>query len=135
MYNMRTVSNTPAPQLSNTISGQKVRADVVLGSPSANCSGVGICRVMASGEGSQVSCPKVQAWIGVTKEGKLRFEFEKSSMDGRFMRRHFRWLLFQVLEPYLVPYATLKSLKLKERTIQPGIYTVWEVDNHLIVEF
>ncbi|TNE69183.1 MAG: hypothetical protein EP344_00545 [Bacteroidetes bacterium] len=132
---MRTIQNTTSARLNRAYSGQKVRADVVLGSPSANCSGVGICRVMArKGEG-EISCPTVNSWISITTDGKLRFEFEKNSMEGRYMRRHFRWLLFQVIEEYVVPRPVLGPLKFKERTIKPGIYQVWEVDGWFIVEF
>ena len=135
MYNMRTTYTTPTFLTHQNIGGQKVRAEVVLGSPSANCGGVGICRVMAFGEGAGITCPKVAAWISLTEEGKLRFEFQKSSMDGRFMRRHFRWMLFQVFEAYVVPYRLLGASKFASRTIQPGIYQVWEVDDTLIVDF
>ncbi len=135
MYTMRTTTSTTTarPQIAHSV--HKIRTDVVLGSPSANCSGVGICRVMAQGENADVKCPRVATWVSVTEEGKMRFEFEKDSMEGRFMRRHFRWLLFQVFEPYLVPYHLLKSSKIEQRTIQPGIYQVWEIGERLIVEF
>lgn len=132
---MRTTQNTPAQQYHRAAGEQKIRAEVVLGSPSANCGGVGICRVMAYGEGVNISCPKVAAWISVTAEGKLRFEFQKNAMEGRYMRRHFRWLLFQVFESYTVPFSLLGGLKLEQRTIHPGIYQVWEMGESLIVDF
>ena len=135
MYGMRTTFTTPSIQRQRTLSEQKVRAEVVLGSPSANCGGVGICRVMAYGEGVGVICPTTTALLSHTEEGKLRFEFQKSSMEGRFLRRHFRWMLFQVLETYVVPYKLMGALKIEQRTIQPGIYQVWEVDDYLIVDF
>ena len=134
-YSMRTTYTTPSLSLPLNRSGHKVRAEVVLGSPSANCAGVGICRVMALGENAGLSCPTVPALISITEEGKLRLEFQKSSMEGRFMRRHFRWSLFQVFEPYLVPYHILGHTKLEQRTIRPGIYQVWEVEDTLIVDF
>ncbi len=132
---MRTLQNTTVQQKQQAYSGQKVRSDVVLGSPSANCSGVGICRVMAQGEGLQIKCPVVPAWISLTAEGKLRFEFEKSAMEGRYLRRHFRWMLFQVFETCTVPYSLMGKLKLEQRTIRPGIYPVYETASRLIVEF
>lgn len=132
---MRTIQNTTSVLPGRAYSGQKYCAEVVLGSPSSNCSGVGICRVMAKGEGRDITCPTTIAWISATEEGKLRFEFQKSSMEGRYMRRHFRWALFQVLEPYVVPYRLLGSTKLEQRTIRPGIYPVWEKDDMLIVDF
>ncbi|MBK8192329.1 MAG: hypothetical protein IPK76_03740 [Lewinellaceae bacterium] len=132
---MRTLQNTTSSQLQRANSVQKVRAEVVLGSPSANCSGVGICRVMAHGAGVNFTCPKVNALLSYTTDGKLRFEFDKTSMEGRYMRRHFRWALFQVFEAYTVPYQLFGKLKLEQRTIQPGIYQVLEAGDRLIVEF
>ncbi len=134
-YNMRTTQNTPFAQGHRAVGEQKIRAEVVLGSPSANCGGVGICRVMASGEGQHISCPKVTTLISTNTEGRLRFEFQKSSMEGRFQRRHFRWQLFQVFETYTVPYSVVGGLKIEQRTIHPGIYQVWEVGESLIVDF
>ena len=133
--NMRTFQNTTAIQSQNLHSGQKVRADVVLGSPSANCSGVGICRVMAHGAGAEISCPNVPTLVSFTKAGKIRFEFDKKSMEGRYMRRHFRWALFQVFEHYIIPHSVLGAVKLEKRTINPGIYSVLEVGDRLIVDF
>ncbi len=136
MFNtMRSTYTTPPVQRYPVLSEQKVRTEVVLGSPSANCGGVGICRVMAYGEGVGVACPKTEAWLSLTEEGRLRFEFQKSSMEGRFMRRHFRWMLFQVFEAYVVPFRLLGGMKIEQRTIQPGIYQVWEVGDSLIVDF
>lgn len=132
---MGTTYTAPSISLPESRTGHKIHADVVLGSPSANCAGVGICRVMAVGEGASLKCPKIPALLSVTEEGKLRMEFQKGVMDNRFMRRHFRWLLFQVFEPYLIPYHVLGHTKLKQRTIHPGIYQVWDVEGALIVDF
>lgn len=90
---------------------------------------------MARGESPDVTCPKVPALLSMTPEGKLRFEFDKNSMEGRYMRRHFRWLLFQVFEPYMIPYNLLRLMKIEQRTIKPGIYQVWEAGDRLVVEF
>ena len=132
---MRTTQTNPSRHLRGAFDKQKVRADVVLGSPSANCGGVGICRVMAYGEGAAISCPKVASWICLTQDNKIRIEFLKSSMEGRFMRRHFRWMLFQVFEAYVIPYPLLTGCKIEHRTIRPGIYQVWESVDRLFVEF
>ncbi|MCS6929761.1 MAG: hypothetical protein NZM43_09715 [Saprospiraceae bacterium] len=117
---------------------RRVRTDVILGSPSADCSGVGICRVMAHGEGERlkVACPYISAWLSVTQEGKLRFEFDKLALDGTILERHFSEMLFRVFEPYVIPYYLLSDKKkVAERTIWPGIYPVWDKGTYLVVEF
>lgn len=134
---MRTTSDVKQPRCSAPKALQRVRTDVILGSPSANCSGVGICRVMAHREGthSDLICPYVRAWLSRADTGKLRFEFDKASLSKAILEEHFTWMLFQVLEPYVVPYRLLPGLKIAERTIRPGVYQVWDAEEHLIVEF
>lgn len=134
---MRTTSEMKQARRSVSKPLQRVRTDVILGSPSANCSGVGICRVMAHREGGHpdLSCPCVKAWLSRTDTGKLRLEFDKAVLNKVILEEHFAWRLFQVLEPYVVPYRLLPGLKIAERTIQPGVYQVWDTGEHFMVEF
>lgn len=119
------------------VSFQRIRTDVILGSPSANCHGVGICRVLAhrEEEPSSYSCPRVNSWLSVTETGRLRFEFEKNSLDKDTLERHFKWKVFQVTEAYVIPYSLLRHLRIAERTIKPGVYPVWDTGHHLVVYF
>ncbi|MDW8230579.1 MAG: hypothetical protein RMJ33_12150 [Saprospiraceae bacterium] len=134
---MRTTSEVGQQRRSTPKALQRIRTDVILGSPSANCSGVGICRVMAYRDGGHphVPCPYLRAWLSVTNVGRLRFEFEKTSLSAAIVEEHFPWMLFQVLEPYIVPYRLLPGLKIAERTIRPGVYQVWDSGSYFLVEF
>lgn len=134
---MRTTSNFRLWPQRAFASIQRTRTDVILGSPSANCSGVGICRVLAHGAvgSSGVVCPRVKAWLSVTASGKLRFEFEKNSLSEETLRKHFSWMLFQVLEPCVIPYRLLRYRTISQRTIRPGVYQVWDTGTYLVVEF
>lgn len=128
------------PLLRPTLGKQEwspVRAEIVLGSPSADCSGLGLCKMMTmKPTGVRYKCPVVSAWLSLNYERRLRIHFLKDSMELRFMWRHFRWFLFQVVEPYRVPDELLRSLSgLSEPVVRPGIYTVWETSEHLIVDF
>ncbi len=113
---------------------KKIKAEVILGAPGSGCNGVGICRVMAVAD-SRIPCPSVPAWIGITESGRWQFAFEKSAMDEKMIRRHFRWALFQVIEPYDMPLKFYRQLKSSVPRIEPGIYTVWDTPDRLIVEF
>lgn len=113
---------------------KKVKAEVTLGSPSAGCGGVGICRVMAAAD-KKCACPTVQTWIGLTTSNRLQFAFMKASIDEKAIRRHFRWALFQIIEAYDLPEKVSRQLKTSGLRIEPGIYTVWETPDRLIVEF
>lgn len=70
----------------------------------------------------------------MTTEGKLRISFWKASMDARYMRRHFGWMLFQVYETYEIPGCVSRHLSEEKIRIHPGIYTVWENGRYLVVD-
>lgn len=114
---------------------KKIKTEIILGSPSSGCQGVGICRVMAYGDPRKYKCPKVTAWMTVTKTGSLRVSFWKSDMDSRFAKRHFGWMLFQVFETYELPGGIALALGLEQAQVRPGIYSVWETPRFLTVDF
>lgn len=113
---------------------RRIKAEVMLGAPSAGCAGVGICRVMPAAE-TPGKCPSVKAGIGLTLDGHLQFTFLKSDLDEEMIRLHFRKGLFQVLEVYTLPDNIACQLQLDSRHIEPGIYAVWETPEHFVVEF
>lgn len=114
---------------------RKMRAEVMFGNPGTGCQGVGICRVTHHGKATNCSCLKVSTWIGILPNGGMRFKFIKSSMEKHFMRKHFSWRLFQVCEAYTMPESICAKLGIEQAVIQPGIYTVWESERYLIVDF
>lgn len=111
-----------------------INVEVTLGSPGAGCSGVGICQVIAAAD-KTCNCPTVSARAGWTRSNRLQLAFLKASMTEKIIRRHFRWRLFQILESYQLPEKISRHLQQKNLRIEPGIYTVWETDDRLIVEF
>jgi hypothetical protein len=114
---------------------KKIKTEIILGSPSSGCQGVGICRVMAYGDSRKYKCPKVTAWLTLMKNGTLRFSFLKSEMEPKFVKRHFGWMLFQVYESYELPGGIMLALGLEEAVVRPGIYSVWETPRFLTVDF
>lgn len=116
---------------------RSIRSEVVFGTPSSGCDGVGICRIIPVSRKVACKCPSVTAQINLASNGRLRMKFNKDSMERRFMKRHFGWMLFQVLEPYEIPRSLVRKLGLEgsDLLIMPGIYTVWETAEYMIVEF
>lgn len=114
---------------------KKIKAEIMFGNPAAGCQGVGICRVMSIGHQMPCKCQKATVWIDATKEGKLRFRFIKSSLEKTAIRKHFGWRLFQVYEAYHFTAPMAGRLGLKEAVVRPGIYTVWESQRYLIIDF
>lgn len=135
MDNITSASQAVKPTARDKYATKKIKTEIILGSPSSGCQGVGICRVMPYGQPNPYKCTSVTSWISKTPDGKIQISFLKSAMEPRYMRRHFGWMLFQVCEPAELPRSIIKSLTSERVIVQPGIYTVWESAKHLIVEF
>lgn len=112
-----------------------IKSDIILGSPSAGCQGVGICRVMLHDEMIQCKCPKVTAWLSVGANRKLRVSFLKSTMTSDYIQQHFGFQLFQVQEPYALPRRITRALGMPATTITSGVFPVWETAQWITVEF
>jgi hypothetical protein len=112
-----------------------IKSDIILGSPSAGCQGVGICRVMLHDEMILCKCPKQLAWITVGPNRKLRVNFLKSDLSPDQIQQHFSWNLFQVQEPYALPRRITRALGIPPTSIAPGVFPVWETAQWLTVEF
>ena len=115
--------------------GKSLRSQVVLGSPSAGCQDVGVCRVIPADLQVSVSCPVAIAWLSQTETGKIRFSFLKSSIPENLMHKHFGWGLFQVIECFGLPEFICRGLKVGKCTIDPGIYPVFVRQDRIIVDF
>ncbi len=84
---------------------------------------------------AQVSCPSIKTRLMKTENGRLRIRFDRAKMENRYLKRHFRWNLFQVLEPFELPDWACRKIDLTQCRIEPGIYTVWETAEAFIVDF
>lgn len=115
----------------------KLKLEIVFGSLSASCKGSGICKVVPFGiQTEDWKCPHASAWVYITTEARLRIEFIKHSMFQQYIRRYFRWHLFQVQEAFEMPLFVEKRLKVSEKIIvRPGVYSVKETAQKLIVDF
>jgi hypothetical protein len=114
---------------------EALRSDVVLGSPSARCNGVGICRVMGVGEYPDCPCPRISTLLLPNPNGAIRLAFDKSTLSAELLQQHFGWGVFQVLEPYRISPRMCKQLGWKSGWIHPGVYKVWESESALIIDF
>jgi hypothetical protein len=109
--------------------GRHMSCDVVFGSPSANCMGTGVCKIMAvrSQEAATLyhHCrsalclfSKRQDQEGVT----LTFPREKMSLN--LFRRHFRYGGLELTEACSLPRHLVSFLNLKITTLEPGWYPI-----------
>ncbi|NUQ22657.1 MAG: hypothetical protein HUU34_01805 [Saprospiraceae bacterium] len=112
-----------------------LRTDVVLGSPSAKCRGVGICRVVVAPRQYSGECPLVHAIIGLNANKRARFYFLKATISESIWKQHFQSGLFTVLEVFRLPHRLEKRLGLSSAFIHPGEYVIKTTPQYLMVDF
>jgi hypothetical protein len=112
-----------------------LRTDVVLGSPSAKCRGVGICRVVVAPHQYSGECPMVHAIIGLNANKRARFYFLKATISESIWKQHFQSRLFTVLEAFRLPYRVEKRLGLSSAFIHPGEYVINTTPLYFMVDF
>lgn len=113
---------------------RQIQAQVILGSPSNNCIGVGICRVLSNAaKVDALKCPIYKATIGLTEKEGCCIKFLRAGFDEKMFRRHFRWNLFQLPETYDFPPNICRSLKVRSLILAPGVYPVLMSDKYLTV--
>ena len=123
----------------NTGTAQEVELSIVLGSPSKNCEGIGICRMLDSKylAGRGIKCPHVPGFLSLdTKRRLLVVRFPKRFLTSQMVARHFCKQLFKVTESYRVPARFVRVFGIQESIhIMKGNYKVVETEEEMIVMF
>ena len=112
-----------------------IRSDVVLGSPSARCNGVGICTVMGMGDHPDCPCPRITTVLQTDASGNLQLLFPKTALDSSTVKKHFSWGVFQVVEAYRLSARLCRDIGWNGGWINPGVYKVQESESYLVVTF
>ncbi|MGA1582861.1 MAG: hypothetical protein ACO4CH_06395 [Saprospiraceae bacterium] len=116
----------------------EVKGEVIFGSLSKNCRGVGICKVDVHGEGTTncKKCPcRATAIIEVRSPDIVRFTFFTESLNTFLYNRYFRHDEFPVPEGFVFNSQLLKVLQIDEFVIKPGVYPVKNSGQTASVEF
>lgn len=119
---------------------QKIRAEVIFGSPRNKCSGVGICKVITISRTARFqivrhSCKKTLAFITVTEQKRVKFSFLKLSMCERALATYFSDRIFIMTEKFSLPKEIVSQLGLAFRKLPSGLYPVMETGQFLVVVF
>jgi len=112
-----------------------LKADLVLGSPKAGCSGVGICHISASMEKLQIACPAYSAHLFRTTTGGLAVAFFEQQLPEAVLMEHFNRGVFRVTDRFILPKSIAEKLDINQRIVYPGEYKVARILFFLIVEF
>ncbi len=114
--------------------------DVVFGSPSNDCRGTGICKITARKSRPDPhmkrDCKSAKALFISGENGKiLSMVFAREMLCVHIWRNHLRHGVIQLQEPSKIPLQIVQAIGLKFNTLQPGQYTVEEMDGRYKITF
>ena len=118
---------------------QRVRSEVIFGTPSKNCSGSGICILTQHRAAHPVVCvcPKALAWFSMDVEARLIIlEFEWSELSTEIQQKYFSQSYFLMDESVKVPQMIVKKWKISEKVhLQSGLHVVYRYRGKVSVIF
>lgn len=121
--------------------GMFLQCEVMFGSPSSNCGGNGICKIVAKGQlpafvFKRTSCSHAKAlfasWDG--GHGASMF-FRRDWLCSNLMRRHFRHGILEMPEPCPVPPGLVSALGLKITELPAGLHLIEDYGTHYRINF
>lgn len=117
-----------------------IRADVKFGTPSDDCRGLGICKVVPRAawryaDLKERRCSQAKAYIALSDRGELEFHFVRSTVCGPTFRRFFSGPFFTIKEAIDIPKTIANQLDLEDNRIYPGEYPIRELGELITVVF
>lgn len=113
-------------------------SDVVFGSPSMNCNGTGICKIIGTNSVRRSllakSCHKTLAQIAAAPSGKLSLFFFRELLCVKLYRQHFHKGVLRMNEPCRLPAQLSRGLDVKAKQLLPGDYAVIACDGYFRVD-
>ena len=120
---------------------EQLSCDVVFGSPSADCSGTGVCKISAYAAVNQFDKKKDNCrhapGILIPLEGGegVSLVFAREMLCIKLFRSQFRNGIFTVNESCTLPQDIVAALSLKINRLKPGNYKVEEAGGFFRVNF
>lgn len=110
------------------------RAEVIFGTPSKNCDGVGICHISGIDHVRvRRKCPAFAGWLQVEPSGAVKMTFSTETLSAEVMHRCFRGDWFAIEEPYDFPQPVISALGLGQYRVKAGFYPVEVSDFHVSI--
>lgn len=119
-------------QISLLISGLKKEiVEVVFGTPSKNCTGMGICMVARPNSAflKRIICPSVLSRASCLNKQSVSFEFHRDDIDPVVIMQRFLQPIFLIEEPFMLPDYLVRKWSLETRWIAQGAYPLTFQDN------
>lgn len=103
---------------------KEVEMEVVFGTPSKNCAGVGVCFIAERlPQTFVIACPHAPARI-FCRQQELIFCFQRQHISGPAFTAFFGRALFEVEEAFRLPTHLRKMLDIATKWVPPGMYPV-----------
>lgn len=105
-----------------------LKADVVFGSPTKRCAGIGICKVNPHQSGTLdlklPCCQKVETEIDQIAKDQLEFRFSRSKICKKLIARQFAFSRFRINDSLILPDWLINELKITPSSLAKGAYPV-----------
>ncbi len=102
-----------------------VHAEIIFGSPSANCQGQGICRVLSGTETTSCSCAKFPVRVSAsTHSSGISFLFSKAVLPETIQALYFDNKVLIVREIFFISPLLASELGLATCRVKPGEYSI-----------
>jgi hypothetical protein len=116
-----------------------LQCEVMFGSPSSNCGGNGICKIVASDRQSATlfersNCQHTRAFITPSGEGAALI-FRRDWLCANLMRRYLRHGILEMPESCPLPAGIVSATGLKMNELPAGLHLVEDYGFYLRVQF
>ena len=117
------------------------QCEVMFGSPSSNCSGNGICKIVAQNNRPAAtfmrsSCSHAKALFCSSDDGNEAYMvFQRGWLCSNLMRRHFRHGVLEMREPCPIPPTMASALGLRIRELPAGLHLIEDHGTHFHIHF
>jgi hypothetical protein len=116
---------------------RQMYSDVIFGSPSSNCNGLGVCKITALGQAAmQYSrCQAVGGLFSKNTAGDMQVLIPRSKVCTDLYRKYFMHGMIELKHPCAIPDYLRRHLSFRNTTISPGKYPIHSDGPYFIIEF
>ena len=116
-----------------------LQCEVMFGSPSSNCGGNGICKIVATERQpaavfERTNCHHTRAFITSSGEGAALI-FRRDWLCANLMRRYLRHGILEMPESCPLPAGVVMATGLKMNELPAGLHLVEDYDLYVRIQF
>lgn len=112
----------------NTLASKRncLRAQIIFGSPTKGCEGMGVCKVFPHGvDMARFACPSAPAWLSFSERSGFCMTFLRHELSQDIYARYFASPLF------LVEYSCPIPTRMSNRLGMPGPFSIGPGQYHI----